>query len=106
MSRREQIQQAAKQWLGGVTSGGDFNYDDYGFIAGAEWADANPPNIARAYDLHDAIIARDKKLAIAEQRLAVAVEALERYQNGWVESMMNDRGKIAREALAKIRGEK
>lgn len=43
MTQREiQIYQAAKTWLGGQTSNGDYNKDHYGFEAGASWADDNP----------------------------------------------------------------
>ena len=63
MTRKEQIEQAARKYATHLTDTGEmdyhghfvkemmFNNDEYGvFIAGAEWADNNPKQLKRIVD--------------------------------------------------------
>ena len=103
MTRKEQIKKAAKEYLG-------IQYDElerepYVFIAGAEWADANPENtiVIEKYDVPFI----KNHIAALEARLAIAVEALEGIATHYIwDEVMYATGVDVREALEKIKGEK
>lgn len=99
LNRKEQIEEAAKGFRNA------FEYDGYSFVAGAEWADANPivKMLPTEKMLEVEVETLRKALAIATEALEKADDQMDYYQEDIkVPTSWQDVRNLVKEALAKI----
>lgn len=107
VTRRDAIEKAKREWLqesqkGQIAIVNHFELQkSYGFIAGAEWADANPDRLPTCSQVH----VQDGNLIVKlEQKLAIAWNALQEVKESGIVDCpeCNAHERIVEQALAKI----